>query len=88
MWNITGRNEGVIKMICIDATECIVKILNGISNSCIHLGINYKVSNEMNRDEKWPNTKDFRLVNYSFNTRNICSKIGQIVTDLWWIFNN
>jgi len=26
------------------------------------------------------------LVNYSFNTGNIHSKIGQIVTDFWQIF--
>jgi hypothetical protein len=58
----------------------------GIVNRGIHLGFNYWVSIETKQNEYWPNTKDFRLVNYSFNTGNICSKIGQIVTDLWRIF--
>jgi hypothetical protein len=53
-----------------------------LSNGSIHLGINYLVLNETKQNELGLNTKDFRLVNCSFNTRNICSKIGQIVTDL------
>ncbi len=58
----------------------------GLSNGSIHLGINYSVLNKMKWNEKWLNTEDFKLVNYLFNVRIIRSKIGQIVTDLWWIF--
>jgi hypothetical protein len=54
---------------------------NKVSNGGICLGMNYLVLNETKQNELWPNTKDFRLVNYLFNTGNICSKIGQIVTD-------
>ncbi len=57
-----------------------------IGNGGIHLGINYSVSNEMKRDEQWPNTEDFRLLNYSFNTGNIRSIIGEIVTEFYQIF--
>ncbi len=57
-----------------------------LGNSGIHLGINYLVSNETKWNEYWLNAEGFRLVNNSFNTRNIHSKIGQIVTDLWQIF--
>ncbi len=38
--------------------------------------------NEMNSDL----IPIFRIVNYSFNAGNICSKIGQIVTGFWQIF--
>ncbi len=47
----------------------------------IHIGINYVVLNEMKQYEYWPYTEDFRLVSYLFNTENICSKTGQIVTE-------
>ncbi len=48
--------------------------------------MSYLVLNEMKQNEYWLNTEDFRLLNYSFNTRNIRSKIGQIATDFWQIF--
>ncbi len=54
----------------------------------IRLGINYSVLNEMKRYEQWPNTKDFRLENYSFNTGNICLMIGQIVTEFYQFFQH
>ncbi len=57
-----------------------------IGNGGIRLGINYSVSNETKWEEKWPNTEDFRLINYSFNTGNIRSIIGQIVTKFYRIF--
>ncbi len=57
-----------------------------LSNGSIHLGMNYLVLNEANQNKQWPNTKYFRLVTYSFNTGNICSKIGQIVPDFLWMF--
>ncbi len=57
-----------------------------LSNGGIELSINYSVLNEMKWNEQWPNTEDLRLVNYLFNTGNINSKIGQILIDLWWIF--
>jgi hypothetical protein len=44
--------------------------------------------NETKQDKKWPNTEDFRLENYSFNTGNICSMIGQIVTEFYQIFQH
>ncbi len=52
-------------------------------NGGICLGMNYLVLNKTKQNELWLNTNDFRLVNYLFNTGNICSKIGQIVTDFW-----
>ncbi len=42
---------------------------------------NYSVYFKSNQYEYWPNTLFFSLVNYLFHTRNIHSKIGQIVTD-------
>jgi hypothetical protein len=39
-------------------------------------------------DKQWPNTEDFRLVNYSFNTGNTHSKIRQIVTKFYRIFEH
>jgi hypothetical protein len=50
----------------------------GSGGICLH--INYLVLNETKRYKYWLNTKDFGLENYSFNTGNIHSKIGQIVT--------
>jgi hypothetical protein len=61
-------------------------MLSPLSNGGILLGMNYSVLNMTKQNEWWPNTKYFSLVNYLFNTGNICSKIGQIVTDFWWIF--
>jgi hypothetical protein len=58
-----------------------------VNNGGIHFGMNYSVLNETKQNKmNSDHTKDFRLVNYSFNTGNIRSKIGQIVTDLWWTF--
>ncbi len=54
-----------------------------VGSGSISLGINYSVLNEMKRYELWLNTEDFRLENYSFNTGNICSMIGQIVTEFF-----
>jgi hypothetical protein len=54
-----------------------------LSNGSICLCMNYSVLNETKWNKKWLNTEDFRLVNYSFNTGNICSNIGQIVTDFF-----
>ncbi len=59
-----------------------------IGSGGIRLGINYSVLNEMKRYEYWPNTKDFGLENYSFNTGNIRSMIGQIVTEFYRIFQH
>ncbi len=53
-----------------------------LGNGGIHIGINYLVLNEANEMNSDQNTEDFRLVKHLFNKRNICSKIGQIVTDL------
>ena len=50
--------------------------------------MNYSVLNETKQNEEWPNTEDFRLVNYSFNTRNIRSMIGLIVTEIYQIFQH
>ncbi len=50
--------------------------------------LNYSVLNETKRNELSPNTEDFRLVKYSFNTRNIYSKIGQIVTEFYQIYQH
>ncbi len=44
--------------------------------------------NETRQNEKWQNTEYFKLENYSFNTGNICSKIGQIDTEIYWIFQD
>ncbi len=57
-----------------------------IGNGGINLGINYSVLNEMKQYKLWPNAEHFRLVNYSFNTGNIHSIIGQIVTEFNQIF--
>jgi len=59
-----------------------VEWASGLGNGGIRIGINYLVLNKTKWYEWWLNTKDFRLVNYLFTTRNICSKIGQIVTKL------
>ncbi len=59
-----------------------------IGNSSICIGINYSVLNKTKRYEWWPNTEDFRLVNYSFNTGTIHSTIGQIVTEFYQIFQH
>ncbi len=50
-----------------------------LSNDGIHLVMSYSVLNEMN-------TKYFRQINYLFNTGNIHSKNGKIVTDFRQIF--
>jgi hypothetical protein len=59
-----------------------------VGNGGIHLSINYSVSNETKWDKLWPNTKDFRLINYLFNTTDIHSIIRQIVTEFYWIFQH
>ncbi len=52
-----------------------------LSYDSICLGNNYWVLNETKQYKQQPNTEHFGLVNYSFNTLNIHSKIiGQIVT--------
>jgi len=61
---------------------------SALGSGDIRLSINYSVSNETKRDEYWPNTEDFRLLNYSFNTGNIRSMIGQIVTEFYRIFQH
>ncbi len=58
-----------------------------LSNCNIWSCTNYLVYFETNSYEWWQNTDFFSLVNYSFNTGNIHSKIGQIVTDFWWILS-
>ncbi len=59
---------------------------SGVGNGGICICINYLVLNEMKRYKQRSNTKDFRLVNYSFDTGYIRSKIGQIVTEFYRIF--
>jgi hypothetical protein len=54
-----------------------------VGNISIHIGINYSVLNKTKGYKYWLNTEDFRLVNYLFNTGNIRSKIGQIVTEFY-----
>ncbi len=41
-----------------------------------------------NKTNSDPNTEDFRLENYLFNTGNIRSMIGQIVTEFDQIFQH
>ncbi len=59
-----------------------------VGSGSIHLGINYSVLNEMKRYKQWPHTEDFGLENYLFNTRNIQSMIGQIVTEFYQFFQH
>ncbi len=59
-----------------------------LSNGIIRIDINNSVLNETKQYKQWPNIEDFGLVNYSFNTGNICSKIGQIVTEFYLIFQH
>ncbi len=59
-----------------------------LGNCDIRSYTNYSMLNEMRWNEEWPNTKYFRQVNYSFNTGNICSKIGQIVAEFYLIFQH